>query len=122
MIINVPPRRAILWGWDSTPDLKNGGGQMLGNFIDDIKYKKSTGRSKLGNIEYQPEEIRKASYVKGKDIEVVEGDKKVTKYKRIYHTPFEVKEGDMIDGHLVVDVRPSRDLRGKVYFWIVGVI
>ena len=95
---------------------------MGGNYYDEIEYKQAVGKSKFGCIEYKPSEKRMVSHVKGKDIKVFEGEKEVTKYKRIYHTPFEVKEGDMIDNHLVTDVRPDRDLSGKVHFWIVGVI
>ena len=95
---------------------------MFNKYYDHVEYKQSAGKDKFGNIEYAEPKQQLVRYVKGLDTITLEGEKIVTRYKRTYHTPFEVKEGDLIDNHIVTDVRPSRDINGTIHFWIVGVV
>lgn len=95
---------------------------MFNQYYDTIEYKKQLGKDKFGGITYSQAESKSVRFVKGADTINLDGEKMVTRYKRTYHTPFEVKEGDMIDNHLVTDVKPARDLNGTIHFWIVGVI
>ena len=91
-------------------------------FYDKVHYKKSNGKSKFGNITYSDTESKMVRYVKGSDVINIEGEKTVVKYVRTYHCPFEVKEGDLIDDHLVTESRPSRDIRGNIHYWIVRTV
>lgn len=95
---------------------------MFDNYYDLVEYKEAVGKNEFGNIEYHQPEMRYTRYVKGLDVISVEGEKTIVRYKRVYHCPFEVKEGDKIDNHLVTDVRPSRDISGHIHFWIVGTV
>lgn len=95
---------------------------MFGGYYDTVEYKAIQGKDKFGTITYAEPDDKQVRFVKGQDVISIDGEKQIIRYKRIYHTPFEVKEGDLLDGHNVTDIRPSRDLHGNIHFYIVGTV
>lgn len=95
---------------------------MFDRYYDTVEYEAAGGSDKSGNPIYQMPKQVNVRFVKGGEVQTVAGDRIITQYKRVYHTPFEVKQGDKLDGHLVTDVKPSRDISGQIYFYIVGTV
>lgn len=95
---------------------------MFNCYYDKINFEKFKGADKFGGETYEEPVERLARFVKGKDTYSVDSETKGVTYKRIYHVPFEIKEKDKIDGRLVVEVQPIRDILGKFMFFKVGVV
>lgn len=96
---------------------------MFDNFYDKVEYKcKSDKLDKFGNIVYIDNKMIEARYVGGGSQYVVNSNTNETKLSHEYHTAEQVKEGDMLDNRLVISSEPSRDIFGKVCFYIVKVV
>lgn len=97
---------------------------MFNEYYDEVDYKQggTEEKDKFGSIIYKETEKKLVRYVKGSDSFGFNGDKIQGAYKRTYHCPFKVTEGDSIDNHVVTEVRPSRGLDGTIHFWIVRTV
>ena len=95
---------------------------MWDNYYDKVEYiEKSEKLDNFGNIVYLPSRVIDVRYVSGGEKFIIGKDDTSTKYTKEYHVPFLVKEGDKIDGKLVVQVEPNRDVFGNFHFCIAKV-
>ena len=95
---------------------------MFNNYYDSVKLtSSSTGYDDAGYpIQSSPVSVN-MRYVNGGKEFVIDREGTSIKYTKIYHSPTEVSVNDLIDGHIVVDVEPSRDVFGVLQFYIVRV-
>lgn len=95
---------------------------MWNNYYDSITYiEKEDKLDRTGNIIYKSPKSISARFIGGGEKFITNGEGNSTKYTREYHIPFMIKEGDKIDGRLVVHVQPSRDVFGNFHFCIAKV-
>lgn len=95
---------------------------MWNNYYDKVEYlEKEDKPDKSGNIVYKPSTTINVRYVGGGDRFIISKDDTSTKYTKEYHIPFMIKEGDKLDGNLVVSVESSRDVFGNFHFCIAKV-
>lgn len=95
---------------------------MWDNYYDEVEYlEKEEKLDKSGNIVYKPSTTINVRYVGGGEKFVIGKDGTSTKYTKEYHIPFMVKEGDKIDGKLVISAESSRDVFGNFHFCIAKV-
>lgn len=95
---------------------------MWDNYYDKVEYlEKENKPDKSGNIVYKPSTTIDVRYVGGGDGFIITKDGISTKYTKEYHIPFMIKEGDKIDGNLVISVEPSKDVFGNFHFCIAKV-
>lgn len=95
---------------------------MFDNYYDVVSYeKKSDTKDNYGNEIYK--EIRNINvrYVGGGEEFIISKDEFTNRHTKEYQIPFMIKEGDKIDGRLVMSVEPSKDVFGKFHFCIVKV-
>jgi hypothetical protein len=95
---------------------------MWDNYYDEVEYlEKEEKLDKGGNIVYKPSTTINVRYVGGGEKLVIDRENTSTKYTKEYHVPFMIKEGDKIDGKLVISVEPNRDVFGNFHFCIAKV-
>lgn len=95
---------------------------MFDNYYDEVDYlEKEENLDRAGNIVYKPSTRLKVRLVGGGAKLILNGDGTSTKYTKEYHIPQMVNEGDKIDGRLVVNVQPNKDIFGTFHFCIVKV-
>ena len=95
---------------------------MWDNYYDKVEYlEKEDKPDKSGNIVYKTPRIINVRYVGGGERFIISKDDTSTKYSKVYHIPFMIKEGDKIDNNLVVSVDASRDVFGNFHFCIAKV-
>lgn len=95
---------------------------MWNEYYDEVIYEQKEDKlDKVGNIKYKEPSKIKARLVGGGAQLIINNDGTSTKYSKEYHIPFMVYEGDKIDGQLVVNVQPNKDVFGLFHFCIVRV-
>lgn len=95
---------------------------MWNNYYDKVQYEeKEKQLDDYGNIVYKPARTINVREVAGGNKFVVNDNETTTKYNKEYHIPFEVNEGDKIDGRIVIYVDNNKDVFGNFHFCIVGV-
>lgn len=95
---------------------------MFNNYYDSVKYKPLVGEGVTGDNVYGDEVLVRCRLVDGgKELGYSE-DKITVKVSSEYQVPFQVNIGDMLDGKIVESVVPSKDVFGKVQFWVVKVL
>lgn len=96
---------------------------MWDNYYDTVIYeKKGDGLDYSGNPSYSSPISIKVRQVSGGQDFTVSTEGQEVKYTKKYQIPFEVFEGDKIDGHTIVNVENSKDCFGKYHFTIARVI
>lgn len=96
---------------------------MFDNYYDDVILRKKTGIDKSNKPIYGNEKHIKLRYAKGKDVIYQNASGLGSKTKYVYHSPIEleIENGDMINGHTVVNTKPSHGIGGEVFFNIIEV-
>lgn len=95
---------------------------MFNNYYDTVVYSsQSTGFDDAGYPISSPALNVKMRYVNGGKEFVIDREGTSIKYSKVYHCPSEVFVGDSIDGKLVVDVEPARDVFGVLQYYIIRV-
>ena len=95
---------------------------IWGDYYDKVEYLEKTGElDKSGSILYNPPRIIDVRYVGGGYRLDTKNQSIGTKYTKEYHIPFMVKDGDKIDGLIVVDAKASRGVFGDFHFCIAKV-
>lgn len=88
--------------------------EILFSYPDKVLYEQKTGQDKSLNNTYATAKFVQMKYVKGKDVTVTTSKGVSNEHRRLYRSPFELNEGDRLDGKTVVAVEPpSRDVFNK---------
>lgn len=96
---------------------------MWDNYYDRVQYEESTEQlDDIGDKVYKESRLVDCRYVSGGSEQVISKESSSIKYTKEYHFPFEIKEGDKIDGRMVVSVDANKDVFGHVHFYIVKVL
>lgn len=95
---------------------------LWNNYYNKVKYQRQLGLDESGNIKYgEPEEIN-VRQVSGGESYIISGDTVSRTFSKEYQIPFEISEGDMIEGRIVKSVENSCDVFGNFHFCIAKVI
>lgn len=95
---------------------------MWDNYYDEVEYKESTGENdQSGYPDYKKPRKIKCRNVSGGTTYTIEQNETSIKYTKEYQIPFMIKENDMIDGRLVLNVEASKDVFGRFHFCIARV-
>lgn len=96
---------------------------MWNNYYDSVEYTEQSNKlDKSGSIVYNEPRTIKVRNVSGGESYITKEDGNSIKYTKEYQIPFMIKEGDKIDGRLVVNVEPSKDVFGTFHFCIAKVV
>lgn len=95
---------------------------MWDNYYDSVEYiEQSDELDKSGSIVYKSPRQIKVRNVSGGESYINKNDGTSIKYTKEYQIPFMIKEGDTLDGRLVVNVEASKDVFGNFHFCIAKV-
>lgn len=96
---------------------------MWDNYYDTVTYeKRGEGLDYSGNPTFSAPVSIKVRHVAGGQEQILKTEGQEIKFTKKYQVPFQVYEGDKIDGHTIVNVEDSKDCFGKYHFTIARVI
>lgn len=95
---------------------------MWDNYYDTVEYKEKTEDSDhSGYPIYKPVRNIKCRQVSGGTVYTIQKEGTSVKYTKEYQIPFMIKENDMINDKIVVNVYASKDVFGNFMFCIAKV-
>lgn len=94
---------------------------MFNSYNDKCLYELNVGTDSFNNIKYSSGVIKDFRFIKAKQTLDISSKGTQTVFNRIYHSSFEVYEGDRIGGKLVKAVAPIRGITGILHYWKVWV-